>query len=147
MVRQQTDKPEMKIHHPIARNLKVAATTILIMAGLAMAAPAQNGTPAAGPAMGQAENGAAPVLPSPRVVKIADDVRQLVIDLGGGISWSVAIQGLFVAYLTAKGLRNKTALGTAGGWISTALNLINLERNSLPAARPGTSQPQTQQPT
>lgn len=136
---------KMKIHHSIARNLKVAAATIIIMAGLAMSQAQTNGTPATEPAIGQTETGAA--LPSPRVVKIADDVRQLVIDLGGGISWSVAIQGLFVAYLTAKGLRNKTALGTAGGWISTALNLINLERNSLPAARPGTSQPQTQQPT
>ncbi|MGA3265494.1 MAG: hypothetical protein ABSE16_01575 [Verrucomicrobiota bacterium] len=132
---------KMKIHHSIARKLKVAAATITIMAGLAMAGPAQTNT------QNTVDSKSAPQEPSPRVVKIADDVRQLVIDLGGGISWSVVIQGLFVAYLTAKGLRNKTALGTAGGWLSTALNLINLERNSPPAARPGTSQPQTQQPT
>ena len=79
-------------------------------------------------AFGQSTNApAAPVAsqPSPAALKVADDVRQLVVDLftlGAGVSWSGLVLSV---YLAAKGIRNRTPLGA--GKLSGILNLLNLE--------------------
>lgn len=77
---------------------------------------------------------ATPSQTSPATIKVADDVRQLVLDLFSllsGVSWSGAA---LAAYLAIKGVRNRTTLGT--GKLAPILNLLNLE------ARADFSQPQ-----
>jgi len=68
--------------------------------------------------------------PNPQVVKLADDVRQVVLDVAGlmgGVSWSGVI---ITAYLGIKGIRNRTSLGS--GKLSGILNLLNLEAKTPP---------------
>ncbi len=68
--------------------------------------------------------------PSPAAMKVADDLRQLVLDvftLAGGVSWSGVI---ISAYLGIKALRNKTSLGQ--GNLAPLLNLLNLEAKTPP---------------
>lgn len=70
--------------------------------------------------------------PSPAALKVADDVRQLILDLfllGGNVSWAAVA---FSAYCGIKGLRNRTPLGqhpAIGPW----LDLLNLEAKQITA--------------
>ena len=86
-----------------------------------------------------------PSQPSPQALKIADDVRQLVVDLfvlGSRVSWSGAA---LAAYLAIKGVRNRTSLGT--GRFAPLLNALNLEaKNDFSQAvnlAPAVGKPQT----
>ena len=78
--------------------------------------------------------------PSPAALKVADDVRQLVVDLftlGAGVSWSGLVLSV---YLAAKGIRNRTPLGA--GKLSGILNLLNLEaKPDAPAITTATAAP------
>lgn len=56
---------------------------------------------------------------------IADDARKLVYDIASTFSWSEFLTAVVGVYLTAKGLRNRTSLGTSK--LAPLLNAINLE--------------------
>ena len=110
----------------------IIAAAALILIG-SVASHAQTNAPAPAPAP-------ATTSPTPAqsvwAAKVADDARTLVFDFFSGITPSGVLSGIFALYLTAKGLRNKTSLGTGSGWIAVALNLINLERHQPAPAQP-----------
>lgn len=84
---------------------------------------------ACGSAFTQTNAPAAPAQTPPLNVaslKVADDVKQLMVDVfawGGNVSWAgIALS----AYLTLKGVRNRTSLGQ-NPKIAPLLNLLNIE--------------------
>ncbi len=119
----------MKTHHHIMpcqrASLWFAVKLLLLVAAFLLLAFL---FPAFGQTNAPATTAALPAAPSPAALKVADDVRQLVVDLfvlGSGVSWSGAA---LAAYLAIKGVRNRTALGT--GKFAPILNLLNLEAKS-----------------
>lgn len=97
--------------------MKTILTVLLLVTALAVHAQTNTTSPA--------PSSPSVTSPSPQVVKVADDVRSLVLDLAGllgNISWPGF---LLSAYLAVKGLRNKTSLGR--GPLAPLFNLLNLE--------------------
>jgi hypothetical protein len=99
--------------------MKTLLVIVAISSICALSSPGQSNTPSSTLTQPQASQA------SPEALKVADDVRQLVVDLfilGSGVSWSGTA---LAAYLAIKGIRNRTSLGT--GKFAPILNMLNLE--------------------